>query len=48
MAADVDEASIRSAALTEEKVAARLLGKTILKHLVINKPTGKLVNLVVK
>jgi leucyl-tRNA synthetase len=34
--------------LRDEKVAARLEGKTVVKHLVINKPTGKLVNLVVK
>jgi leucyl-tRNA synthetase len=48
LAADVDEETIRAASLADEKVAARLVGKTIVKHLVIDKPTGKLVNLVVK
>ena len=48
LAADVDEQAIRAASLADEKVAARLVGKTIVKHLVIDKPTGKLVNLVVK
>jgi leucyl-tRNA synthetase len=48
LAADVDEEAIRAASLADEKVAARLVGKTIVKHLVIDKPTGKLVNLVVK
>jgi leucyl-tRNA synthetase len=48
LAADADEAAIKSASLADEKVAARLAGKTIVKHLVINKPSGKLVNLVVK
>jgi leucyl-tRNA synthetase len=52
LAADTDEAAlevaIKAASLADEKVAARLIGKTIVKHLVINKPSGKLVNLVVK
>jgi leucyl-tRNA synthetase len=46
--ADADEATIKAASLADEKVAARLEGKTIVKHLVIDKPSGKLVNLVVK
>ncbi len=46
--ADADEATIKAASLANEKVATRLAGKTIVKHLVINKPSGKLVNLVVK
>jgi leucyl-tRNA synthetase len=48
LAADADEAAIMTAALADEKVAARIAGKTIVKQLVINKPSGKLVNLVVK
>jgi leucyl-tRNA synthetase len=48
LAADADEAAIKAASLEDEKVAARLEGKTIVKHLVINKPSGKLVNLVVR
>jgi leucyl-tRNA synthetase len=48
LAADADEATIKAASLADEKVAARLEGKTIVKHLVIDKPLGKLVNLVVK
>jgi len=47
-AADVDRSVISAASLADEKVAARLVGKTIVKHLVIDKPSGKLVNLVVK
>jgi leucyl-tRNA synthetase len=46
--ADAEEATIKSASLANEKVAARLAGKAVVKHLVINKPSGKLVNLVVK
>ena len=45
---DVDEAAIKAASLADAKVAARLEGKTIVKHLVIDKPSGKLVNIVVK
>jgi leucyl-tRNA synthetase len=45
LSADADEAAISAASLADEKVAARLLGKTVVKHLVIK---GKLVNLVVK
>jgi leucyl-tRNA synthetase len=45
LAADSDERAINAASLADEKVAARLVGKTIVKHLVIK---GKLVNLVVK
>ena len=48
MSADADEAAIMAASLADEKVAARLEGKTVVKHLVINKPSGKLVNLVVR
>ncbi|MGA7156094.1 MAG: leucine--tRNA ligase [Acidobacteriaceae bacterium] len=48
MAAEAEEEAIKAASLADEKVAARLAGKTIVKHLVINKPSGKLVNLVVK
>ncbi len=43
-AGSADEA-ISAASLADEKIAARLVGKTIVKHLVIK---GKLVNLVVK
>ncbi len=46
--ADAEEETIKAASLSDEKVAARLAGKTIVKHLVIDKPSGKLVNLVVK
>jgi leucyl-tRNA synthetase len=45
LGADADEAMISAASLADEKVAARLVGKTIIKHLIIK---GKLVNLVVK
>ncbi len=48
LAAEATEDEIKAASLANEKVAARLVDKTIVKHLVINKPTGKLVNLVVK
>jgi leucyl-tRNA synthetase len=48
LAADAEEALISAASLADEKVAARLEGKTIVKHLIINKPSGKLVNLVIK
>jgi leucyl-tRNA synthetase len=48
LAADADEAAIMAAALADEKVAARIAGKMMVKQLVINKPSGKLVNLVVK
>jgi leucyl-tRNA synthetase len=43
--ADSAEAAIKLASLADEKVTARLEGKTIVKHLVIK---GKLVNIVVK
>jgi leucyl-tRNA synthetase len=43
-----DEATLKAASLGDEKVIARLEGKTIVKHLVINKPSGNLVNIVVK
>jgi leucyl-tRNA synthetase len=43
--ADADEETIKAASLADEKVAARLEGKTVVKHLVIK---GKLVNIVVK
>ena len=45
LAAGSDDAVISAASLGDEKVATRLVGKTIVKHLVIK---GKLVNLVVK
>ena len=45
VAADSGEAAIREAALTQEKVAARTAGKTVVKVIVV---PGKLVNLVVK
>jgi len=48
LAADADEAAIMAASLADEKVAARIAGKTMVKQLVINKASGKLVNLVVK
>jgi leucyl-tRNA synthetase len=48
LAVGLDEAAISAASLADEKVAARLVGKMIMKHLVIDKPSGKLVNLVVK
>jgi leucyl-tRNA synthetase len=48
LASDADEAAIKAASLADAKVAARLEGKTIVKHLVIDKPSGKLVNIVVK
>jgi leucyl-tRNA synthetase len=48
LAVGLDEAAISAASLADEKVVARLVGKTIVKHLVIDKPSGKLVNLVVK
>jgi leucyl-tRNA synthetase len=45
VAAGAGEAAISAASLADDKVAARLAGKTIVKHLIIK---GKLVNLVVK
>jgi leucyl-tRNA synthetase len=48
LAADADASAISAASLADEKVAAKLVGKTIVKHLVIDKPSGKLVNLVVR
>jgi leucyl-tRNA synthetase len=45
LAADADEEAIKAAALADEKVAARVAGKTIVKTIVVK---GKLVNLVVK
>jgi leucyl-tRNA synthetase len=48
LAADADETAIKAASLSDAKVAARLEGKSIVKHIVINKPSGKLVNIVVK
>ncbi len=48
LAADAAEEAIKAASLADEKVAARLEGKTIVKHLVISKASGKLVNLVVR
>jgi leucyl-tRNA synthetase len=46
--AESSEDEIKAASLANEKVAARLVDKTIVKHLVINKSSGYLVNLVVK
>jgi len=43
-----DDAQLLELVLRDDKVIARLEGKTIVKRLVINKPSGKLVNLVVK
>ncbi|WP_263378868.1 leucine--tRNA ligase [Granulicella paludicola] len=43
--ADTAEDAIKLASLADEKVSTRLVGKTIVKHLVIK---GKLVNIVVK
>ncbi|HEY4009892.1 MAG TPA: class I tRNA ligase family protein, partial [Acidobacteriaceae bacterium] len=43
--ADADEDAIKAAALADEKVAARIAGKTIVKIIVVK---GKLVNLVVR
>jgi leucyl-tRNA synthetase len=45
VSADSDEAGIRAAALADEKVKARIEGKTVVKVIVV---PGKLVNLVVK
>ncbi|HEY5329518.1 MAG TPA: leucine--tRNA ligase [Acidobacteriaceae bacterium] len=45
VAAEADEATLKSAALGDEKVAARIAGKTVVKAIVVK---GKLVNLVVK
>ncbi len=45
VAAGSDEAVIKAAALADEKVVARLEGKTVVKVIVV---PGKLVNLVVR
>jgi len=45
VAAESDEEAIKAAALADEKVAARLTGKTIVKAIVVR---GKMVNFVVK
>jgi leucyl-tRNA synthetase len=45
LAAESDEEAIKAAAMADEKVAARLEGKTLVKVIVVK---GKLVNLVVK
>ena len=45
IAAESDEEAMRAAAMADEKVAARLAGKTIVKVIVVR---GKLVNFVVK
>jgi leucyl-tRNA synthetase len=45
LAAGADEEAIKAAALADEKVAARIAGKTVVKTIVVK---GKLVNLVVK
>jgi leucyl-tRNA synthetase len=43
--AEGDEESLKAAALADEKVGARLAGRTLVKTIVVK---GKLVNLVVK
>jgi len=45
VAADSDEDAMKSAAMAEEKVVARIEGKTVVKTIVVK---GKMVNLVVK
>ncbi len=45
VAAESDDETLKAAALADEKVAARLVGKTIVKVIVVK---GKLVNIVVK
>jgi len=45
IAADSDEEAMKAAAMGDEKVAARLVGKTVVKTIVVK---GKMVNLVVK
>ena len=45
LAAGADEEAIKTAALADEKVAARIAGRTVVKTIVVK---GKLVNLVVK
>ena len=45
VAAERDEEAMKAAALADEKVVARLAGKTVVKTIVVK---GKLVNLVVK
>jgi leucyl-tRNA synthetase len=45
LAAEADEEEIKAAALADEKVAARIAGKTVVKTIVVK---GKLVNLVVR
>ncbi|MEO6923022.1 MAG: class I tRNA ligase family protein, partial [Bryocella sp.] len=45
LSADADEEAMKSAALADEKVIARLVGKTIVKTIVVK---SKMVNLVVK
>jgi leucyl-tRNA synthetase len=45
LSAGADEEAIKAAALADEKVAARIAGKTLVKTIVVK---GKLVNLVVK
>jgi leucyl-tRNA synthetase len=48
LSAEADEPTIKAASLADAKVAARLEGRNIVKHIVIDKPSGKLVNIVVK
>jgi leucyl-tRNA synthetase len=45
VAAESDDEALKAAALADEKVAARLVGKTVIKVIVVK---GKLVNIVVK
>jgi leucyl-tRNA synthetase len=45
VAADSDEEALKAAAMADEKVAARLVGKTVVKTIVVK---GRMVNLVVR
>jgi len=45
LAADSDEDAMKAAAMADEKVQARIAGKTVVKTIVVK---GKMVNLVVK
>jgi len=45
LAADSDEDAMKAAAMSDEKVQARIAGKTVVKTIVVK---GKMVNLVVK
>jgi leucyl-tRNA synthetase len=45
VAADSDEEALKAAAMADEKVAARLVGETVVKTIVVK---GRMVNLVVR